>query len=162
MANYYPPASFFFQVKVAGASGEVDASFAEVSGLDTERKIMEVAEGGENRFVHQLPGVVKHGNLVLKRGLMLASSKLFDWCKATLESDLTKQIEPKDISVSLLDEKAQPLMTWSITGAWPVKWQVAAFRARDNEVAMETLEMVFDRIDRQVNKPLGATGTFTP
>ena len=161
MANYYPPASFFFEVKVAGAPGGVDASFAEVSGLDAERKTIEVAEGGENRFVHHLPGAIKHGNLVLKRGLMLASSQLYDWCKATLESDLTRQIEPKDISVSLLDEKAAPLMTWSVTGAWPVKWQVAALRARDNEVARETLEMAFTRIQREVNKPLAAAGTFT-
>lgn len=161
MANYYPPVSFFFQVKVAGASGSVDASFAEVSGLDVERKTVELAEGGENRFVHHLPGAINHGNLVMKRGLMLASSQLFDWCKATLESDLTRPIEPKDISVSLLNEKAKPIMTWSITGAWPVKWQIAAFKARDNEVAMETLEMAFARIEREVNKPLGSSGMFT-
>ena len=49
--------------------------FSECSGLDLELEVEEYAEGGENRFVHKLPGRRKQSDLVLKRGLsgMIAS-----------------------------------------------------------------------------------------
>ena len=45
-----------------------------------------VTEGGENRFVRQLPKGTKHSNLSLKRGIASMDSPLVIWCKATLES----------------------------------------------------------------------------
>ncbi len=158
MADYYPPVSFYFEARIAGQSGDVDASFAEVSGLDAEREVAEIKEGGENRFAHRVPGRAGHGNLVLKRGLMLASSALFDWCKTVLEDDLDSAIETKDISVSLLSPDGSPLITWNITRAWPVKWQVAAFKAKDNEIAMETLELAYAQIERKVVEKQGLSG----
>lgn len=158
MANYYPPVGFYFEARVAGEAGDVDASFAEVSGLDAEREVTDIKEGGENRFAHKVPGRASHSNLVLKRGLMLASSTLFDWCKTVLEDDLESAIETKDVSVSLLDPDGSPLINWNITRAWPVKWQIAAFKAKDNEIAMETLELAYAQISREVVQQQGQTG----
>lgn len=160
MANYYPPVSFYFEARITSQAGDADASFAEVSGLDAEREFSEIKEGGENRFAHRVPGRASHGNLVLKRGLMLASSALFDWCKTVLENDLQSAIETKDVSVSLLSPDGSPLINWNMTRAWPVKWQVAAFKARDNEIAMETLELAYAQVTREVVKQQGLTGSL--
>ena len=143
----YPPVSFYFEAKIDGASG-AQASFAEVSGLDAEREVFEIKEGGENRFTHRLPGRTKYSNLVLKRGIVWAGSPLYDWCKDVLETTLARPITPKDIIVSLLDTKGLPLMTWNVATAWPVKWQIAGFKAKDNEIAMETLEFAFAQMTR--------------
>jgi len=162
MGNYYPPVSFYFEVKIAGDSTENDASFAEVSGLDAERDVVEVKEGGENRFSHRLPDRAKSGNLVLKRGILVSASPLFDWCKEVFESDLEKTVKPKDINVSLLDPDGSPLITWNVTHAWPVKWALAAFNAKANEIAMETLEFAYAYAVREMIQDKGATGLFSP
>ncbi len=163
MGNYYPPVGFYFEVKIAGNSTENDASFAEVSGLDAERDVVEVKEGGENRFSHRLPDRAKSGNLVLKRGILVSASPLFDWCKEVFESDLEKvnPVTPKNINVSLLDPDGSPLITWNVTHAWPVKWSLAAFNATANEVAMETLEFAYAYAVRELNRDMGATGFFS-
>ena len=162
MALYYPPVSFHFEVKVAGAMDANDASFTEASGLDAERGIVEVVEGGENRFVHRLPDRGRCANLVLKRGVMVASSTLFDWCSESLESDLGKALKPRDIDVSLLDPEGSPLITWNFNKAWPVKWSIGTLNAKENEVAIETLEFSYSHMTRKRVKTTGATGLFEP
>src|SRR5215213_5420510 len=47
---------------------EVVAYFQECTGLSTEVEIQEYAEGGNNEFVHKLPGRRKFSNITLKRG----------------------------------------------------------------------------------------------
>lgn len=150
--TYYPPVAFSFWVRIAGNAADIDQGFQEVSGLSTERAMTPLEEGGENRFVHKLPGQVKPQNLVLKRGLMLASSPLFTWCKTTLESDLGSPIQPKSLTVSLLDAKRQPMISWSIVNAWPLKWQIDTFDATKNAVAIESIELAYQRLERKINQ----------
>ncbi len=52
---------------------------------------------------------------------------------------------PKDVTVSLLDEKHAPLAAWSFVGAYPVKWSTSAFNAQQNTLAIETLELAHQR-----------------
>jgi phage tail-like protein len=150
--TYYPPVAFSFTVRIAGNAATVDQGFQEVSGLTAERAMTPLQEGGENRFAHKLPGPVKAQNLVLKRGLMLASSPLFTWCKATIEGDLAQPVAPKSLMVSLLDAKAKPMMSWSVVAAWPVKWVVDAFDAQKNSIAVESIELAYQRVERKINQ----------
>ena len=161
-SNYYPPAAFFFEVRFTGAAGNIDTQFSEVSGLDAERSVTELFEGGENRFVHRLPGPAKPGRLILKRGLMAAHSAVFQWCKDSLESDLTAPLQTKSVVVSLMNQKSQSMMSWSIADAWPIKWSVAAFDAQKTGVAVETLELAHSTLERKQNTMLPQGGTFAP
>ena len=147
MSSLYPLVSFYFSVNVSGAGG-VDSAFLEASGFSAERQIQEVVEGGENRYVHRLPTQMKHGNLVLKRGFVSRATALFSWCKSTMESDLGKAIGPRDIKVSLLDVKDNPMVTWDFFRAWPVKMDVSNFNARESEIAVETLEFSYAYLER--------------
>jgi len=158
MANYYPPVSFAYQVRISGDRSNLDTGFQEVSGLDVERTITEIKEGGENRFSHQVPGALKYQSLKLKRGLVVANSPVYAWYKESLESDLQARVTTKDLTVSLLDEKAMPLMSWSIIRAWPLKWSISDFRAQENEVAIETLELSFQRMERKIIRSLSVAG----
>ena len=56
----YPLPAFHFQVTFGASDSGSDTSFQEVSGIGTELEVEPFAEGGENRFVHQLPKAVKH------------------------------------------------------------------------------------------------------
>jgi phage tail-like protein len=143
MPAYYPPASFHFTVAFADPIGMTESSFAEVSGLDAERAIGEIKEGGENRFAHRVPERAKYANLVLKRGVLLGGSRLAAWCKGILEGDLGTPIVPQDIDVFLLDPEGAPLMSWNFKRAWPTKWSVAPLNADKSELAVETLELAY-------------------
>lgn len=156
MTTYYPPVAFYFTVKFTDVTTAGDASFSEVSGLDAERPVVEIKEGGENRFAHRVPDRARYGNLVLKRGVLVASSQLATWCTAILESDLTLAIVPKDIDVTLMDKAEVPLLQWSFKRAWPVKWSVAPLAADKSEIAIETLELAYTYFTK-VAQPLGNT-----
>jgi phage tail-like protein len=143
------PVAFYFEVKFAGIKNAEDSSFAEADGLEMELGVTEIKEGGENRFSHRLPDRATHKNLTLKRGVLSATSELAKWCKSTLESDFGTPLEPKNIDVALLDEQGNPLLVWTFTKAWPVKWSVAGLDSRKNEIALETLEFSYQRSVRQ-------------
>lgn len=113
--------------------------------LDTE----EVVEGGENRFVHKLPKAVKHGNLVLKRGIAPNSSALVQWCIKVFEQGVDITMTPMTITVELLNETGQPARSWSFVNAYPVSWQVEGFNATKNEVAIEKLEFSYQYVNRE-------------
>lgn len=155
MANvYYPPPAFSFTVAVAGSgtnlqlSSIADASFQEVSGLEAKVETEAVAEGGENRFVHQLPGVTKSPNLVLRRGYVTQSSFLSEWAAQTVGSTLNSAILTQTLLVMLLGADRQPLVAWNIDRAWPVRWATGPFDSLKNEVLTEVLEFSYATITR--------------
>lgn len=147
---YYPPVSFYFEVRVGGMKTAGDTSFAEADGLEAELGMLEVKEGGENRFSHRLPDRGTHSKLVLKRGVMVASSDLAQWCKNTIESDFAEPVTPHDINVFLLDEKGKPVLAWNFSNAWPAKWSVSGLDAKKNEIALETLEFCYSQCTRRL------------
>jgi phage tail-like protein len=144
------PVAFHFTVAVDGATGREDAAFQEASGLEAEIELETVAEGGENRFLHRLPKPVRHPNLVLKRGVAGDTSRLMTWCRDVFEKDFTQPIVPRDIVVSLCDSEGDPLRTWSIGNAFPVKWSVSGFGGTRNEVAIETMEFAYHTLKRSL------------
>jgi phage tail-like protein len=139
MPDFRPPVGFHFRLEVSGLSDADDFRFSEVGGLSAELVAEEVPEGGENRFVQRYPVRAKYPDLVCKRGL-LVRSKVWDWVRAAIE-DL--QVVPRDIDVSLLNATHEPLMTWHVRAAWPLKWSVADLNASANAVAIETLTFAY-------------------
>jgi len=163
-ANYYPPASFYFRVEFSltvsassllnvnnlantiqnpgralGLPTDIDMSFQEVSGLTATVGTTELAEGGENRFKHQLPGRVSYSPLVLKRGLVTDSAVL-QWCINAISNF---EFKPITVFVKLLNESGDPLATWEVVNAYPVKWSVSNLNAEQNAVAIESMELAY-------------------
>lgn len=106
--------------------------------------IEEIAEGGENRFTHRLPVRAKYSNLILKRA-MLTDSGLISWFKDAIENFI---FSPATVMVKLLDQDHEPLVTWSFTKAWPVKWVVSDFKATENAIVIETIELAYQYFRR--------------
>ena len=116
-----------------------DIRFQTVSGLSVEYDLEEYKEGGENRFVHKLPGRTKYADLVLKRG-MLTDSEVIQWC---LKAFRDREFKPADLNVILLNEKGEPLRTWKVAHAIPKKWLVSDLNANENALVIETLELSY-------------------
>jgi phage tail-like protein len=144
MASYYPPPGFHFKVEVLGLPpNDDDVRFTEVGGLSEELGTEEVAEGGENRFIQKFPIRAKYPELVLKRGL-LVNSEVTRWIRGCIEDF---EIHPKNIFITLLNEKHEPLVTWMVTNAYPTKWSVSDLNSTANAVSVETLQFVYQYFD---------------
>ncbi|MFW5756463.1 MAG: phage tail protein [Tangfeifania sp.] len=138
MGNYYPPLGFHFRVEFANIKGEFE--FQSVSGLNVELETEQIAEGGENRFKHRLPVRTKFTNIVLKRGLKV-NSDLVQWCR---DAVLDFNIVPTDMTIVLLNEEHEPLQTWNVVHAWPVKWDVTDLNAEESKIAVESIELAYN------------------
>jgi phage tail-like protein len=141
MATYYPPVGFHFLVEFEGLGTESkDHQFQSVSGLSVDIETEEIAEGGENRFKHKFPVKTKYPNLVLKRGLLM-DSKVIDWCKNAIENF---EFRPVNLTVKLLNEQHQPLQSWNVVHAYPVKWAVEDFNAQESKLVVESFELTYN------------------
>lgn len=144
MAFYYPPVGFHFKVEVLGLEpDDNDVRFADVGGLTAEMTTEEIAEGGQNRFLQKFPLRAKHPELVLKRG-MFVGSRITEWVRSCIEDF---DIQPRNIDVKLLNEKHEPLTTWHVINAYPVKWVVSDFSATSNAVVIETLNFFYQHFN---------------
>lgn len=120
-----------FKVTIEGNSiGE----FARCTGLEVQYEVLEYAEGGQNGFVHKLPGAVRYSNLVLTRGVTNETA-LLDWLTGFQQLDTRPAV-----IVQLLDELGTPLRTWGFQSAFPVRWAGPTL-ADEAEAATETLEI---------------------
>lgn len=133
------PVVFHFKVEFGANSADKDNRFQEVTGLSAEVTVEELKEGGENRFVHRLPNGAKYGNLVLKRGY-IEDSEVSKWCRKAIEDF---SFAPKDVVVTLLNEEHEPLANWQFLKAWPVKWSISDFKAQENALVVESLELAY-------------------
>ena len=150
MSSLYPPSAFYFKVSFGSPPSAEDTSFQEVSGIASRIETEDVQEGGENRYVHRLPTKVTHPKLVVKRGIAEINSPLVRWCLSFLEGDLSEPLEPKPITVLLLDEKGDRLRGWSFENAYPVSWEVEGFNSTRNEVAIEKIEFNYNNSTRLI------------
>ena len=149
-ADDYQPSAFYFKVAFAATAGMSDTSFQDVSGIGSELETEPYAEGGENRYVHQLPKSLKHPRLVLKRGIAKRTSPLVMWCRSVLEGDFAEPIKPMSVIVSLMNENKVPIRVWSFSNAYPVNWEVENFNSTKNEVAIEKIELCYNASSREV------------
>ncbi len=141
-----PYAAFNFLVEIEGL---IIGGFTEVSGLQVETAVEEYQEGGQNEYVHKLPGPTKYpSNLILKRGLTDIDS-FWRWHQKVI----TGRIERKNGTIYLLDRLRLPAMWWDFKQAYPVKWSGPDLKSDSNAVAVETIELVH----RGISKPLSSS-----
>ncbi|MCB0502355.1 MAG: phage tail protein [Bacteroidetes bacterium] len=133
----YPLPKFHFRVEWGGSK----IGFTEVTGLDFQVEPIEYREGSSPEYHKiKMPGMHKFSNITLKRGTFTGDIEFYTWMKTI---SLT-QVERRDITISLLNEAHEPVMTWGIKNAFPIKVQASDFKSDGNEVAVETLELAHE------------------
>jgi len=137
MANEYPLPKFHFQVEWGGSK----IGFTEVSGLDVEREVIEYRDGSSKEYSKlKMPGLTKFSNITLKRGSFDKDNDFYDWWS----SIKLETVERRDVTISLLNEDHEPVVTWKVKNAWPSKVTPTDLKSDDNSVAIETLELVHE------------------
>lgn len=145
--DYPQPAGFSFMLAIADGSPGSGAIFAEASGVSAALTGNPVVEGGENRFVHKLPGARTNSNLVLKRGMIAQASPLADWIAQAVGATFATPIVTRTLALALADADGEALIRWTFAGAWPVKWEVSSI-AEDGAVVVESLEFAYASMAR--------------
>lgn len=142
-ANKNPYSAFNFLVEIGG---QPVAAFQEVKGLDSENKVIEYRDGSDKmNTVRKLPGIESYPNLTLNRGIT-GSTYLWDWRKEVRDGG-TAFPPTRDVTVQLLDEKQAPVFKWKLRNAWCCKLSGPNLNGKNNEIAIETMELAYDRLD---------------
>ncbi|MFT4925148.1 MAG: phage tail-like protein [Phenylobacterium sp.] len=133
----WPMPKFHFQVKW----GDKEIAFQEVSGLDIEAQVIEYRAGNSKAYsTIKMPGLVKSSNVTMKKGVYKSDNRFWEWYDE-IKMNTIKRIT---VVINLLDEKAEPLMTWTLSNAWPTKITATDMKSDGNEVAIETIEIAHE------------------
>src|ERR687884_20030 len=136
-----------------------DFRFQEVTGLNVDVNLDTYNEGGENRFMHRLPGRTKYSDLVLKRGMTLVSG-VTAWLIDAIENF---NYQPTNMLISLLNENHLPVSSWYVANAIPIKYDVTGLNAEQNQIVIESMTLRYEyyktlNLSAAVNAAIGAVG----
>jgi phage tail-like protein len=123
----------------------IQAYFSEISGLGSETEVIEFREGGQNDVVHKIPGRLKYPDIVLKRGITTDSS-LWQWRKMVEDGNIADA--RTNGKITLLD-RGNAIASWSIHDAWPAEIAGPELGREENEIAIEKITIVHERVTRE-------------
>ncbi len=115
--------------------------WTKIEGLGFEYEVKELREGGVNGYTHKLLGPAKYTNLRMSRPVDSTSELLMMW----LQSNMLKVV-PQTMSITAVTAAGEEITTWNLAGVVPVKWTGPSLDVMSNNVATETLELVYQEI----------------
>lgn len=128
-----PTSTVFFKVKLDACEL---GSFVSCSGLSFEVKVEQREEGGNQGFIHQLPGGIKYSNVKFTRPLNSDSAKIAQWF-----AQMAGQVKRSTAEITALAPNGAEIATWKLTGVIPVKWSGPDFSTDGAKAAIETFEI---------------------
>jgi len=138
-ARVDPYKNFNFLVEIGGITV---AGFSDCTGLESEVDVIEYREGGDHS-IRKLAGLPRFGDLTLKRGIT-KSGELQAWHQELLNG----VVDRRDVVVILLADDRTEVVRWVVRNAFPRKWEGPHLNASGNEVAIETLVLCCEGIER--------------
>ena len=138
-----PYPSHNFQLIVNGISDgkSVSGGFTEISGLEVALTPIEYRNGTEDFTVRKLPGLKTQTNIVCKRG-STGHVEFWNWIKSGLDGDVKRA----EGAILLKDENQVEVMRWNFSRGWPCKYSGPSFNAKNNEIAIESLEICVEKL----------------
>jgi len=136
-----PYGAFNFVVEIEDYA---DAGFQEVSGLGMSIDVIEYRNGNDPE-IRKLTGRRRYPNAVLRRGV-IGSLGLFQWID---DASRMGAAAARNVGITLLDEKRDPVVRWNLTGAWPVKYDGPHLHAGTSDIAIEELVLTYEGIKMQ-------------
>jgi phage tail-like protein len=128
-----------------------NAAFAECSGLDMTMEPKTYQSGGANQRQIHKPGPVSYGRLTLRRG-MTDTLHLWEWFVAAATPGSNSKAQGE---ITLWDASSTPRLTFILTDCLPTKISGPAFDAKNPQIAIEELQLVYASLTL---RPAGAAG----
>lgn len=132
-----------FRFSVDFGTEMLNVAFQEVSGLESETQVIEYRDSNSPAFsTVQMPGLVKYGNVTMKRGIFVNDTLFWDWYNKIKMNT----IDRKTVIIKLLDERDGVVVQWSLMNAWPTKISSTDLKSDGNEIAIDTIELAHEQI----------------
>jgi phage tail-like protein len=130
-----------FVVEIPGIKS---TSFCEVFGLEAEVEVVDYRTGDDAPdSVRKLVGLNRVCQVTLKRGLT-ADLSLWQWMDNTIQGNVTRQ----NVTIVQLDAAHNPVVRWKLFNAWPCKYIGPTLNAQSSDVAIETLVLCYEALQR--------------
>lgn len=146
--NPFQAFNFSVEISVPDISTRLcQAAFAECDGLELNREVKTIREGGNNGQQINLTGPVSYGQLSLKRGLT-DSFHLWEWFSAVLEDPALRA----DATVVILapggdkDNEKSERARFALTRCLPIKLKAPPLNAKDGMVAIEEFVIAYETL----------------
>ena len=145
MSEVDPYRAYNFKLRI----GESEVGhFTECSGLGAKVQAIQYRESGDSQVVRQIPGHVQYADVTLRYGLT-DSQELWEWFMNTVRG----RVERKNVSIAILaSDGVAEVMRWNLFNAWISEWRGAPLDALSHEVAIESVTIVFETMDRVVGR----------
>jgi phage tail-like protein len=111
-------------------------NWSKCEGLQFEYDIHEYREGGQNGFVHRIPGRRKYQNIKLTRPLDKRSREVAAWL-----SSLEGPFGGHTGQIKVMDGQGETVVAWDIADVFPARWSGPTLDINGKETAMEVLEL---------------------
>lgn len=135
-----------------------EAEFSECSGLEMNMEVKTVREGGNNSEQIHLSGPLTYGQLTLKRG-MTKNYDLWDWFeKVQMDRNLRIDGEIQLLSLERSIQNKKPVVkksknvVFKVFNCLPIKIVAPSLNAKDGEVAVEEMQIAYERLKREVKE----------
>lgn len=140
-----PYGNYNFLVDIGDGAEGPQAGFSEVILPTAEIEVIEYRNGNAKESgVIKLPGRQRYDNLVLKRGI-IGALNLYQWWNDVRNGNFGAR---RNVVIHLQnEERSDIVMTWKLFRAWPAKYTGPRLAGKGNDVAIEALEIAFERLE---------------
>jgi phage tail-like protein len=136
-----PYPGFNFKLEIQGVT---EGHFAECDGLGVKINVTSYREGGNSQVTHRIPGAIDYAGVTLRYGLT-KSTELWEWLQKVVQGT----VERRNVSLIVLERDGRTEgARWNLINAWPSQWQGARLDAAGSELAIETITLVFEGLER--------------
>jgi phage tail-like protein len=128
-----------------GDSGAVRAGFSEVTLPEAFVEVIEYRNGNDKESgVRKIPGRTCYTNCILKRGV-IGALDLYGWWDQVRNGNLSAR---RNVVIQLLaEDRGDPVFTWKLLRAWPVRYKFSTLDACGNGPLLESLELATERLE---------------
>ncbi|HTE14558.1 MAG TPA: phage tail protein [Burkholderiales bacterium] len=143
-----PYGNYNFLVDIGdGNTDGPHAGFCEVILPQAEIEVIEYRTGNARESgVTKIPGRERYDNLILKRGV-IGSLNLYQWWNDVRNGNVKAR---RTVTIQLLNEdRTEVTVIWKLLRAWPAKYTGPHLNGKGNDVAIDTLELAFERLEME-------------
>lgn len=124
------------------------AGFSTANLPENSTEVIEYREGNEKRpTARKLSSLNDYGTLTLEGGTARDAKALFDWRKLVEDGKVDEA--RTTVAVLLQDEEGQTGARWEFRNAWPRQYDAPDLDATGNDVAIESIEIVHEGMERK-------------
>lgn len=141
-ATYVEPnRAYHFGVEIEGVAA---AQFVQCSGPGVRVDRIAYRSGNEGQTVHQLSGNIEYEPIVLRYGVT-ADASLWQWLQQSVRGTaMRKAISVIHLAPDGITEQSR----YNLFEAWPCEWRAAPLDALEREVAIESMTITYENLER--------------